>query len=277
VFERVVLRPKGADPSGYDTLVIPLLIPHLQSVLWWIGDADIEHSGLRSLLSICDHLVVDSAIGPADRLQAISALAAASGPGRPRTSPNLVVGDLTWSRIDGFRSALAQVFDEGHRAACLEGLQEIEIVGVRKASDPYTAAEVVFAGWIASRLGCHNPEKTRRGVTMQVAASGARAEVIFSARPATTMSGRDVHPPLHGVRLKAHHKRHDVEVELAIRRGAAELRIAESGTAPHKRSVPLALLPESEVLSRELGRIGRDRVLEDALLSAARILVARAA
>ena len=37
------------------------------------------------------------------------------------------------------------------------------------------------------------------------------------------------------------------------------------------RTVPLPVLPESEVLSRELARAGRDRVYEDSLLLAARI------
>jgi hypothetical protein len=38
-----------------------------------------------------------------------------------------------------------------------------------------------------------------------------------------------------------------------------------------RRTVPLAPPTESETLSRELSRIGRDRVYEDSVLSAARI------
>ena len=63
VFERALLRPRGAAPEGMDTLVIPLLIPHLQSVLWWLGEPDPGDPALRSLSQICDRLVVDTVRG----------------------------------------------------------------------------------------------------------------------------------------------------------------------------------------------------------------------
>ncbi|MEA2644974.1 MAG: hypothetical protein QOE92_57, partial [Chloroflexota bacterium] len=67
VYERVILRPRGADPEGLDTLVIPLLIPHLQSFLWWLGDPSPSHPALRCLARICDRLIIDSDQGPASR------------------------------------------------------------------------------------------------------------------------------------------------------------------------------------------------------------------
>jgi glucose-6-phosphate dehydrogenase assembly protein OpcA len=269
VYERVVLRAHGADPGGLDTLVIPLLIPHLQSFLWWLGDPWVDHPALRGLAAICDRLVVDSALGPADRLRDLAILigeAAVAGQAAAPAFARIVLGDVAWARLDGFRTALVQVFDEGHRAEYLEGLTSVHILGHRGARASVTAAEVLFGGWLASRLGWTMPAWATGGVSLR---QGSRRVLMnFTGNGARA---KGVTAPLAGVRIEAEMGRRRLIVELEAARTDAHLVITETGGPPTRRTIPMKALSETEALSRELSRIGRDRVYEDAMASAARI------
>jgi len=60
-------------------------------------------------------------------------------------------------------------------------------------------------------------------------------------------------------------------VDLEVRKEHAHVDVTETGEGKVSRMVAMTHLEEAEVLSRELARLGRDRVFEDALVSAARI------
>ena len=269
VYERVVLQAHGADPEGLDTLVIPLLIPHLQSFLWWLGDPWVDHPAMRGLAAICDRLVVDSALGPADRLRDLAMMigdAAVAGQAEVPAFARIVLGDVAWARLDGFRMALVQVFDEAHRAEYLEGLTRIHIHGHRGARAPVTPAEVLFGGWLASRLGWTMPAWATGGVSLR---QGSRRVLMDFA--GTGARARGVTAPLSGVRVEAELGRRKLTIELEAAKTDAHLVITETGGTPTRRTIPMRALSETEALSRELSRIGRDRVYEDAMASAARI------
>ena len=273
VYERAVLRTHGADPAGMDTLVIPLLIPHLQSFLWWLGDPNVLNPALRSLAGICDRLVIDSRLGPAERLADVALeLGASAALGSRSGKPSfgrLVVGDTNWMRLDGFRQALATIFDEGHRVEYLDGLRLFEVIGARGKRQPVSAAELLTVGWMSSRLGCTSPAWADGGVSMRLDAGGHRVQFAFTGPKSKAAKGAI--GPLSGVRLEAAVGRRRLMVELTAHRGGGLLHCEETGAATVRRTVPLANPTESETLSRELSRIGRDRVYEDSVLSAARI------
>jgi glucose-6-phosphate dehydrogenase assembly protein OpcA len=273
VFERVLLRAAGAHPEGLDTLVIPLLIPHLQSYLWWMEDPDPDNAAMRSVMYICDRLVVDTAMGQATRLASLSShfTGAAAAERGSQVWSRLVLGDLNWTRLTVFRDALASIFDEGHRAEYLDELESLELTGVRAGREPVSAAEILFAAWLTSRVGLSAPEPIRGGVTL-AGAHNNRVSVTFRAREARKTGVTA--PALFGFRLRAKRGSRHIEVSLQLRRGEGYVTLQESGQAPTHRTVPLALLSDSEVLSRELDRIGKDRVFEDSLLAAARMSAA---
>ncbi|HEV3235258.1 MAG TPA: glucose-6-phosphate dehydrogenase assembly protein OpcA [Candidatus Dormibacteraeota bacterium] len=273
VYERAVLRVHGADPEGMDTLVIPLLIPHLQSFLWWLGDPSIVNPGLRSLGRICDRLIIDSKLGPADRLVDVALeLGSTAALGARADLPSfgrLVIGDTNWMRLDGFRQTLAAIFDEGHRAEYLAGLRSFEVVGARGLRHPATAAELLMLGWVSSRIGCSSPAWVDGGVSMRHDAAGHRIHFSFSAGGA---AGRGaVLPPIHAIRLEAEVGRRKLQLELTAHKGGGLLHCEETGVATVHRSVPLSHPNETEAVSRELARLGRDRVYEDSVQAAALI------
>ncbi|MEA2682969.1 MAG: hypothetical protein QOK05_1297 [Chloroflexota bacterium] len=273
VYERAVLRAHGADPDDLDTLVIPLLIPHLQSFLWWMGDPVVGDRGLRSLGAICDRLVVDSKLGPAQRLRDLSTLVGtAATPLNASAAPfgRLVLGDVAWSRLDAFRRTLVQVFDEHHRAEYLDGVTRVEIRGRRGIREPVSAAEVLFAGWLAARLGWTMPAWTTGGVSLR---HGSRRialqfDGVRGARPAMDAA------PLQGLRLEAEIGRRKLTVEFTALKSEGHLAVKETGAETINRTIAFPQVSETEALSRELARIGRERVYEDAMVSASRILAA---
>ncbi|MDP9325806.1 MAG: glucose-6-phosphate dehydrogenase assembly protein OpcA [Candidatus Dormibacteraeota bacterium] len=274
VYERAVLRVHGADPEGMDTLVIPLLIPHLQSFLWWLGDPSIVNPGLRTLGRICDRLIIDSKLGPADRLADIALeLGSTAALGARADLPSfgrLVIGDTNWMRLDGFRQTLAAIFDESHRAEYLDGLQTFEVVGARGSRQPPTAAELLMVGWVSSRIGCSSPAWADGGVSMRHDVDGHRVNFSFSSSKAAVGRGA-VQPPIHAIRLEASVGRRRLQLELTAHKGGGLLHCEETGVATVHRSVPLSHPTETEAVSRELARLGRDRVYEDSVQAAARI------
>ena len=273
VYERALLRAHGADPGGLDTLVIPLLIPHLQSFLWWLGDPRVDDPGLRSLGAICDRLVVDSALGPAQRLRDLSTLIGTGAAPLTQQAPGLarlVLGDVAWSRLDGFRRTLVQVFDEGHRAEYLEGVTSIVIEGSRGLRSPVTSAEILFGGWLAARLGWTMPAWAPGGVTLRQGST--RVLMTFAGTRGFRASAGA--PPLHGVRLEAETGRRKLAVELSVSQTEAHIAVSETGAERTRRTIPIPQVSEAEALSRELARIGRDRVYEDAMIASSRILAA---
>jgi glucose-6-phosphate dehydrogenase assembly protein OpcA len=266
-FERALLKPRGADPEALDTLVIPLLIPHLQSFLWWLGDPDPADPAMRSLGGICDRLVIDTSVAAPDRLEAVSNQLIG------RAATRLVLGDLAWTRMEPAREVLARVFDEAGRVEFLEQVTSFEVVGDRPMRTAVTSAELLFAGWFASRLGYSHPMAATGGATLQTDATGNRTTFTFSGRRASSRPAAAPvtgGPGLQGFRVKASAGRRRLEVQLTLHRGEGHLVITQGGSST-SRTLAVAPLPEAEILSRELGRLGRDRVYEDALLSAARI------
>jgi glucose-6-phosphate dehydrogenase assembly protein OpcA len=275
VYERAILRSTGADPEGLDTLVIPLLIPHLQSFLWWLGKPDPEDPALRSLASVCDRLILDSSSGSAAHLKDISErLAPTTSPSGAAGFGRLVIGDMNWTRLDPFREAFARIFDEGGRAAFLEGLARVEITGRRGVTHEVSPGEVLLAGWLASRLGCTQPVGTQAGVAMRLAGADRRAVFHFEGIPGYRASTHADAAPIDGIRVIADLGRRKLNVKLRWQGDEGRLSITETGKPAVRRSVALAQANETEVLSRELGRLGRDRVFEDAMTSAARIQTA---
>jgi glucose-6-phosphate dehydrogenase assembly protein OpcA len=273
IYERAILRAVGADPDDLDTLVIPLLIPHLQSFLWWLGKPDPLAPALRSLASICDRLILDSSSGSAEQLREVSEHLAGVG---LSNSPlgRLVIGDMTWTRLDGLREALTHAFDEGRRAEYLQGLRRVDIIGYRGLAHPVSSGELLMAGWLASRLGCTSPTWTPEGVSLRLEGSGHRVLFSFAGirghRPPTGL----VRPPVESVRISTEFRGRKLQVALKWGDGEGRLSVHETGQPIIRRTVPVPQPDEIEVVSRELARLGRDDIFEESLASAARIQAA---
>ncbi|MFN2463594.1 MAG: OpcA/G6PD domain-containing protein, partial [Candidatus Dormibacteria bacterium] len=137
----------------------------------------------------------------------------------------------------------------------------------RGAKARVSAAEVLFAGWLASRLGWTMPAWASGGVSLR---QGSR-RVVMNFTGAGASRGKPAPAPIQGVHFEAQLGRRNLTVDLEAVRSDAHLVISETGAGTTRRTIPLPVMSETEALSRELSRIGRDRVYEDAIALAARI------
>ncbi|MCW2954562.1 MAG: hypothetical protein JWQ48_3732 [Conexibacter sp.] len=121
-----------------DSLVRPLLIAGLPSVLWLPGTQ--PRPCEAPLARIVDAVVLDS--GPADVPREAFARAARLGAAAP-------VRDLAWMRLRRWRQRVAATFDVPQRLALLNAVERLEI----RFGGPDAATPLLLLGWFAARAG----------------------------------------------------------------------------------------------------------------------------
>ena len=135
--EQVELELGERHLKALDTIVDPLLVPDLATVVWAPHAHTDAVDSLRRLMQV---VLVDSQ----DEPDLHAALARAG-----ELLESAYVVDLAWLRSTPWRERVAAAFDP---PALRPGLGEISAVTVRHRGDS-TAAAVLFCGWLCSRLG----------------------------------------------------------------------------------------------------------------------------
>jgi glucose-6-phosphate dehydrogenase assembly protein OpcA len=133
--ERVELVVGERHLPKLDTIVDPLVVSDLATMIWSPHGHDVAIDALRRLAQI---VLIDSLDAPSVEV----ALARADD-----LSEDTYVVDLAWLRSTPWRERVAATFD-GRRA----DLKSIAAVTVRHREDSLAAA-MLFCGWLASRLG----------------------------------------------------------------------------------------------------------------------------
>jgi glucose-6-phosphate dehydrogenase assembly protein OpcA len=134
--EAVVLRMYGRLALHAESVTLPLLAPDAPVVTWWNG-APPDRISYDPLGVFADRRITDVARAD-DRVGALRQRAVDFAPGDT---------DLSWTRITGWRAALASALD-GHQDAPASAT----VYG--DESDP---SALLLAGWLSSRLGFHVP------------------------------------------------------------------------------------------------------------------------
>ncbi|TMB56284.1 MAG: hypothetical protein E6J47_05430, partial [Chloroflexi bacterium] len=185
-YEVVVLTVRGDAAEHLSGIVAPLLIHDLPTHVWWPGDPPFNDPIFDQLVEVGDRLIVD-ATDFGDLLTGLRRLANL----RRRSG----VGDLAWRRLDWWQDLTAQFFDAPRFRRYLPNLNGLAIryaVAPRRrgrgrprrrldAADAKPgvasplAEPLLFAGWIASRLGW------RRYQTGQPLSDG-RMQLILEGR-----------------------------------------------------------------------------------------------
>jgi glucose-6-phosphate dehydrogenase assembly protein OpcA len=137
IHEQVEIEVGPAHLSRLDTIVDPVLVPELSTMLWVPHGHDEAISALRHRIDV---ILLDSD----DRDEAGEALEWASDFQR-----SLYVVDLAWLRTTPWRERLAASFDPPHRRAALRDVRELAI----RHRPTSIASASLLAGWMASRLG----------------------------------------------------------------------------------------------------------------------------
>src|SRR6266545_3147622 len=134
--EAVVLRMYGRLALHAESVTLPLLAPDAPVVTWWNG-APPDRISYDPLGVFADRRITDVARAD-DRVGALRQRAVDFAPGDT---------DLSWTRITGWRAALASALDGHYDAPASATVYGDE-------SDP---SALLLAGWLSSRLGFHVP------------------------------------------------------------------------------------------------------------------------
>lgn len=162
--ERVVLELGEEDLPHLDTIVDPLVVTDLATLVW----APHGHrQGVDALLSLAQVVLLDSLDEPSIE----SALARVR-----ELAERCYVVDLAWLRSVPWRERIAATFDPPRWRSQLGAIKAVE---VRHRPDSVAAALLVV-GWLASRLGWRPAQLMRANGSLRGRARGGREEVDVS-------------------------------------------------------------------------------------------------
>ena len=132
-----LVRLRGAaSGDSLASMVASLLLPDLPVFLLWLAPPAFDSARFGSLASLATRIVTDSTRFPAT-LSALPAVA---------VDDRLVVTDLAWTKITGWREVVASIFDDPEHRILLERVERVGVQYVR-GSD---AQARLLHGWIAS-------------------------------------------------------------------------------------------------------------------------------
>jgi glucose-6-phosphate dehydrogenase assembly protein OpcA len=170
VHDRIDLRADRGRLAHADSLVRPLLVPGVPTVVW-LPDASLDAVD-ATLTPLARHVVLDTARGePAHAFErATHALRHAE------------VHDVAWGRLQWWRSRIGSSFDLPANLALLDGLDALEV----EVTPAGRSAGLLLVGWIAARAGLEVRE-----LEAQAGGFGGRAERRFGSGVAVTVTVRD--------------------------------------------------------------------------------------
>lgn len=272
-FETITITAGIEEMGHLASLVSPLLAAELPDFLWWPGNDFVHNPLFEDLQQIVDRVIVDSAQLGNDTsgVAAMRALLDSDDTNSP------LIGDFTWLRLAPWRQLIAQFFDPPDVQLCLSSIEEVTIsyADVREDGSSGLASALLTVGWLASRLGWEimDPLEKRR-------AGG------WSAPLRASVNGRGREITLRLLPDKSPHARFSLRhVEITSGGGhAGTFRVERTDaddlvTSSKTETVPLvsrmvyAKRPTNEnMLGEELQRFGRDRIFEEAITFATRLL-----
>ena len=136
-FEQVLLRVRGKARHHLDSIVEPFALPDVPMVVWL--PAGLPAPG-DPLMQAADRVVVDS-----------RAVAEAGGDVLTRSATlarRLPVADLSWMRLEQWRSMLAGLFEGAMNRSFLEAVDKVEVCGNH-------GPRYLLGGWLLRRLRLH--------------------------------------------------------------------------------------------------------------------------
>jgi glucose-6-phosphate dehydrogenase assembly protein OpcA len=145
--EAVVLRMYGRLALHAESVTLPLLAPDAPVVTWWHGTPP-DRIAYDPLGVFAERRITD-VCRTADMVAALN-----------KRADDYAAGDtdLSWTRITGWRAALASAYDGAHDAAAAAAVD----------GDDTDPSALLLAGWLSSRLGFHVPiNKTSGGAPIE--------------------------------------------------------------------------------------------------------------
>jgi glucose-6-phosphate dehydrogenase assembly protein OpcA len=264
--EQVTLTATGQGSKQLPSAIAQLYAPDLPVYLWWRASPDLDNYVWSHLADRADRVILDSSTATSPR-EAMTRLAE-----RLSANPDwTAVTDFTWQRLTPWRNMFAAFFDLPDHRPYLDRVDSLTLEYVpTPGQDDITPRAILLASWFAERLGweldadasSHDGDHNRF-----VFRTGGREVLVrflpvekegFEGLMLRATLGVSTEPTAEFIVSRFSRNRLDAEIKFG-------------GTTHMSRTVVYKPRTEVELLSTELGILGRDRLYEAAVAVAARI------
>jgi hypothetical protein len=231
------------------SIVPPLSLHDLPTLLWWDAPVNAAESDVRQLLRGVDRVIIDGATQPSDGLATIRTLFAAA------ENAGVALTDFALLRQGRWRDSIATMFDEESAAPFLNAINTISIdySGGKGSSASINVVRPAYhVAWLASRL------KTSIKTPLHLAdGAGWRAELHDQLRHPIAVELNPVESVLGAgtttaVRIAADRRGDHFELEVRADSTSTRAIAKINGTVVHERTFQAPRWTEATLLSESL-------------------------
>lgn len=173
VLEQIVLRVRSRDLDRVPGLLRPLILDDLPSHLYWAMPWPGNEQSFDTLAKLCQHAIVDSSRfgNPARELPIL----------KQRREAGAQLTDLSWLRVQPWRRALAEAFEQ------LTWEPDAPVKGLIRHGKTARATSILLADWLHERLSAtiamepdgHADSIGPDHVTLQVALRTGTIDIVI--------------------------------------------------------------------------------------------------
>lgn len=269
--ERILVQAGGETAHHLAAIATPLLIHDLPVVLWWADDPPLGSRQLRELTEACDELLIDSGAFRDDGRERLAALAVLVAGGA------LAVRDIGWMRLTLWRELLGGLFDHPLLTPELASLRSVRLDVLRPGTTIRLSKAACFAGWLAAALHFDvaqplGPKRSSESLVGTWTDGRREVRVEFRPVPAPADAGALAVGSLQRVELELGRGRRLIRARVT-RQADHLLATADwDGAEVARRAGRLEPFDEAPYVAEALERFGHDRIFEESVAQAARLV-----
>ena len=231
------------------SIVPPLSLHDLPTLLWWDAPMNASEPDVRQLLRGVDRVIIDGATQPGNGLSAIGTLFAAA------ESAGVALTDFALLRQGRWRDSIATMFDDESVAPFLSSISKISIdySGGKGSSVSINVVRPAYhVAWLASRLSATVQKPLHLGE-----GAGWRAELRDPARHAVAVELNPVDSVLGAgttiaVRIAADRRGDHFDLEVRADSTSTRAVARVNGAVVHERTFQAPRWKEATLLSESL-------------------------
>jgi glucose-6-phosphate dehydrogenase assembly protein OpcA len=231
------------------SIVPPLSLHDLPTLLWWDAPVNAAESDVRQLMRGVDRIIVDGATQPGDGLATMRSLSAAA------ENAGIALTDFALLRQGRWRDSIATMFDEVSAAPFLNAINKISVdySGGKGSSASINVVRPAYhVAWLASRLKASIKTPLHLGD-----GAGWRAELHDQLRHAIVVELNPVDSVLGAgttiaVRIAADRRGDHFELEVRADSTSTRAIAKINGAVVHERTFQAPRWTEATLLSESL-------------------------
>jgi len=148
-YEKIEINSPPDSLDELPSLIVALAVADLPTFVWWPGQPPLDDQRFQRVALAANRLIIDSLDFSkcAENMIRVAALCSEVG-------EQCAISDLNWARLAPWRSMMSQFFDKPECNWALRHVTDLKLeYGHARGGRLNPAQPMLFAGWLASRLG----------------------------------------------------------------------------------------------------------------------------